>query len=139
MSQTLSITFVDSILLLLTRSQECYGAGPRVTARCYGVDSDNHQCFRALLRCYGVQTQRGASSRLHHHNVPALPLEAFFPNRKSKIQNPYPSLAFCRFSEPFRTFPNLKNIFHLFAATTRHETAPSGPIREMRIFWPRNQ
>src|SRR5439155_649772 len=45
-------------------TQECYGAGRLVTARCYGVDSENHQCFRALLRCYGVRPQGGGGPKL---------------------------------------------------------------------------
>ena len=45
-------------------TQECYGAGRLVTARCYGVDSENPQCFRALLRCYGVRPQGGGGPKL---------------------------------------------------------------------------
>ena len=66
-------------------TQECYGAALAVTARCYGVDHDNPQCFPALLRCYGAQTQGGV-----HGVISGDSLE----------KNP-------NLIEPFRTFPNL--------------------------------
>src|SRR5438552_2765479 len=78
--------------------QECYGAGRLVTARCYGVDSDTLQCFRALLRCYGVQTQGGAAApnftNHGHHWTPLVTI-----GRKKLFRCRTPHAAASRFND----------------------------------------
>ena len=82
--------------------QGCYGAALDVTARCYGVDHDNHQCLPALLRCYGAQTGRGAMASSAANRL--------------KIRS-YPNL-----SEPTRTYPNLKIFLPTSAWFSRRQT-----------------